>query len=204
MKEQVKRSRSASSAKMRPSAVYHTLWDAFEAKKVGDLAGAVRRFKQVARCDSNIALSKSSADMPSQAAYQMMQDAVKAEYSGDVSTATRLYKRVVRSISNVARAELGAIYSDDMKPPEVSKAIYWYKSAVKNGDAECAWNLAMQYAKMGRKRGYLYWLTVAEEMGDEDAPAELADNAWWNKNNSMFVRTETGRRTSPRAKRRRA
>lgn len=204
MKEQVKRPRATPSANMKPSAAYRTLWEAFEAEKAGDLAGAVRRFKRVARCDSNIALSKSSADMPSQAAYQMMQDAVKAEYSGDVSTASRLYKRVVRSISNVARAELGAIYSDDMKPPEISKAIYWYKSAVKNGDAECAWNLAMQYAKMGRRRGYLHWLAIAEEMGDEDAPVELADNFWWNKNNSKFVRTETRRRTSPKAKRRRA
>ena len=117
---------------MKPSAAYRTLWDAFEAEKTGDLAAAIRLFKQVARFASNIALSKSSAHMPSQAAYQIMQDAVKAEYSGDVSTATRLYKRVVRSISNIARAELGAIYSDDMNPPEVSKAIYWYKAGVKN------------------------------------------------------------------------
>jgi hypothetical protein len=189
---------------MKPAAVSRILWDAFEAERTGDLATAVRRFKQVARFDSNISLSKSSPNMDPQTAYEMMDDALKAEKSGDVSTATRLYKRAVRSISNIARSKLGTVYSNDMNPPEVSKAIYWYKSAVKNGDASCAWNLAMQYAKMGRKRGYLYWLAVAEEMGDEDAPAELADNAWWNKNNSKFVRTETGRRTSPRAKRRRA
>jgi TPR repeat protein len=202
MKKQVESSRATSSANLKPSAVYRTLWDAFEAEKAGDLAGAVRRFKQVARSASKMALSKSSAQMDTQAAYQMMQDAVKAEYSGDVSTAIRLYKRVARSISNIARSELGTIYSNEMNPPEVSKAIYWYKSAVRNGDDSCAWNLAMQYAKMGRKRGYLYWLKIAEEMGDEDAPAELANNNWWNKNNSEFVRTETRRRTSPGAKRR--
>lgn len=189
---------------MKPSAAYRTLWEAFEAEKARDLAGAVLRFKRIAQCASRIALSKSSPRMHTKAAYQMMRDAVSAEYSGDVSTATRLYKRAARTLSNIARSQLGTIYSNEMNPPEVSKAIYWYKSAVKNGDASCAWNLAMQYAKMGRKRGYLYWLAVAEEMGDEDAPVEIADNAWWNKNNSKFVRTETRRRTSPRAKRRRA
>jgi len=178
------------------------LRDAFDAEKAGDLVTAVRLFKQVARFTSNIALSKSSAHVDPQTAYEMMDDALSAEQSGDVSTATRLYKRVARSISNIARSKLGTIYSNEMNPPEVSKAIYWYKSAVKNGDASCAWNLAMQYAKMGRKRGYLYWLTIAEEMGDEDAPVELADNAWWNKNTGKFVRTGNRRRTSPRAKRR--
>jgi TPR repeat protein len=204
MKEQLKRPRATLSANMKPSAADRTLREAFEAEKAGDLATAVRRFKQVARFDSNIALSKSSPNLDPQTAYEMMDDALKAEKSGDVSTATRLYKRVVRSISNIARSTLGTIYSNEMNPPEVSKAIYWYKSGVKNGHAWCAWNLAMQYAKMGRKRGYLHWLAVAEEMGDEDAPVELADNFWWNKNNSKFVRTETRRRTSPRAKRRRA
>ena len=202
MKKQTKTSRVISSAYFKPSAANRMLRDAFEAEKAGDLVTAVRRFKQLARFNSNIALSKSSVHVDPQTAYKLMGHALNAEQSGDVLNATRLYKRVARSISNIARSKLGTIFSNEMNPPEVSKAIYWYKSAVRNGDASCAWNLAMQYAKMGRKRGYLHWLKIAEEMGDEDAPAELANNKWWNKNNSKSVRTETRRRTSPKAKRR--
>jgi TPR repeat protein len=118
---------------------------------------------------------------------QILRDAFEAEASGDLTTAINLFKRAARCGSNDARSKLGTIYDDVLTPPSPSKAAYWYKSAVKGGDANCAWNLAMHYAGMGRRRGYLYWLRIAAEMG-ADAPLEIADNAWWKKRNSAQFR----------------
>lgn len=140
------------------------------------------------------------ARMDREEIYQVLRDAFEAEESGDLATAIQLFKRAARCGSNDARSKLGTIYSNVLTPPELSKAVYWYKSAVKNGDASCAWNLAMHYSKIGRRKGYLYWLKIADEMGDFDAPAELADNAWWNKLNSKLGRTGKARRPHSSAK----
>ena len=126
----------------------------------------------------------SGVDMDREDIDQILRDAFEAEASGNIATAISLFTRAARCGSNDARSKLGTIYDDVMTPPSPSKAVYWYKSAVKGGDATCAWNLAMHHARMGRRRGYRYWLRIAGEMGDADASVELADNAWWEKHNS--------------------
>jgi TPR repeat protein len=112
---------------------------------------------------------------------QILRDAFEAETSGNLATAIKLFKRAARHGSNDARSKLGTIYDDVLKPPSPSKAVYWYKRAVRGGDATCAWNLALHHAGMGKRRGYLYWLRIAAVMGDADASVELADNVWWEK-----------------------
>jgi len=112
---------------------------------------------------------------------QILRDAFDAEESDDLVAAIRLFKRAARHGSNVACSKLGTIYDDVLTPPNPFKAIYWYKRAVKGHHPNGAWNLAMHYAGLGRRRGYLYWLRIAAKMGDADASVELTDNVWWEK-----------------------
>jgi TPR repeat protein len=53
-------------------------------------------------------------------------------------------------------------------------AVRWYKTAVKAGSAEAAFNLAMSYRNRGQNRWAKFWLEKASQLGDTDAVAELA------------------------------
>ena len=129
---------------------------------------------------------------------QILRDAFDVWEAGNLKDAVRLYKRAARQGSNAARSNLGTIFDDVFVPSNPAKAVYWYKQGVQNGYGNCAWNLAMHYAGLGRRRGYLYWLRVADEMGEEDASAELADGYWWTKRNADRLRAEaTGRENAP-------
>ena len=129
---------------------------------------------------------------------QILRDAFDAWEAGDLKDAVRLYKRAARQGSNDARCNLGNIFDDEIAPSSPSKAVYWYKLGVRDGCESCAWNLAMHYAGLGRRRGYLYWLRSADEMGHENAAAELADGYWWTKRNADRLRAEaTGRENAP-------
>lgn len=105
------------------------------------------------------------------------------ESNGDIASSINLFKRASRMGSNDARSKLGTIYDDVIRNPNRRQAIYWYRKGVEGGDSGCAWNLAMHYACLGRKRGYLHWLRVAEAMGDQDAASEIHSNKWWKKQN---------------------
>jgi TPR repeat protein len=111
----------------------------------------------------------------------ILREAFEAELSQNLDMAIKLFKRAARNGSNEARSKLGTIFDDILKPPNYSKAIYWYKKAVKGGDPTSAWNLAMHYAGLRRRRGYLYWLRIASKMGDHDAQMEFTTEHWWRK-----------------------
>jgi len=113
-----------------------------------------------------------------------LREAFRAEKDGNIKAAIRLFKAASRLGSTAARSKLGTIYDDVLAEPDPIKAVYWYRRGVAGGDSGCAWNLAMHYAGLGRKRSYLYWLRVAREMGDPDARKELSTGRWWTKRNS--------------------
>ena len=114
---------------------------------------------------------------------RLLRQAFDAEAKGDIGEAILLFKEASRLGSNDARSKLGTIYDDVLEPRDTSKAVYWYKRGVMGGDSGCAWNMAMHYAGIGRRRWYLYWLKVADTMGDPDAGTELVSNEWWRKRN---------------------
>jgi TPR repeat protein len=116
---------------------------------------------------------------------EILREAFSAEEAGNLEVAIRLFKRASRLGSNDARSKLGTIYDDVVKRPNPDRAVYWYRRGVKGGESSCAWNLAMHYAGLGRRRGYLHWLRVATAMGDPDAATELASNHWWKKRNTL-------------------
>lgn len=101
--------------------------------------------------------------------------AFDAQEKGDVETAIRLYKRASRMGSTSAQLNLGNIYDDVLIPAQPLKAVQMYRKAVKLGDPGGAWNLAIYYKKLGKKRWHRYWLRRAASMGEEDAISELSD-----------------------------
>jgi TPR repeat protein len=104
-------------------------------------------------------------------------EAEEAEERGDLRTAVRLFKRSSAMGCLPAMARLGTLYDDILKPPRRDLALYWYKRGVRRGDYVAAQNLAMHYKARGQTRWYIYWLTRAAEMGDEDSRAELGSLA---------------------------
>jgi TPR repeat protein len=128
--------------------------------------------------------------MPSETTRDLLAYASWAEEKGDIELAIYYLKKAVRSGSNDARSMLGAIYDDVLKPPKPDRAAYWYKQALRNGDTDCAWNLAMHFAGLGKKRGYSHWLRVANELGDEDAPEEIQTGEWWSKRTKDIARNK--------------
>ncbi|GJL90434.1 hypothetical protein [Hyphococcus sp.] len=119
---------------------------------------------------------------------EFLRKAFDAEEDGQLEEAICLLKKAARLGSNAARSKLGTTYDDVVTPSQPDRAVYWYKQGVKNGYSDCAWNLAMHYAGLGRRRGYLYWLRIANEMGDEDAPEELRTGEWWSKRTKDIAR----------------
>jgi TPR repeat protein len=116
---------------------------------------------------------------------ETLRKAFDREAEGEIQEAIRLFKIAAKLGSNDARSKLGTIFDDVLKPPKPDRAVYWYKQGAKNGCSGCAWNLAMHYAGLGRKRGYSYWLLKAQFMGDSDADEELMTGAWWKKRNRL-------------------
>lgn len=121
-------------------------------------------------------------------AVEFLRKAFDAEEAGQLEEAICLLKKAARLGSNAARSKLGTTYDDVIKPAKPERAVYWYKQGVKNGYSDCAWNLAMHYAGLGKKRGYLYWLRIANEMGDEDAAEEIQTREWWLKRTKKISR----------------
>lgn len=119
--------------------------------------------------------------------------AFELEDAGEIEESIRMFKLASKLGSNDARSKLGTIYDDVVKPAKPGRAVYWYKQGVKRGMAACAWNLAMHYAGQGRRRGYLYWLRIAETMGDSDALEELGSGNWWKKTNPVERKGHVGR-----------
>jgi len=116
----------------------------------------------------------------------ILRKAFESEEIGEIEEAIRLFKIAAKLGSNDARSKLGTIFDDVLDPSKPKRAVYWYKLGVRGGDSACAWNLAMHYAGLGRKKGYLFWLLKAESMGDLDAGKELLTGDWWAKRNSPF------------------
>jgi TPR repeat protein len=115
---------------------------------------------------------------------ETLRKAFRAEEDGNLRVAIRLFKAASRLGSTAARSKLGTIFDDVLAKPDPIKAVYWYRRGVAGGDSGCAWNLAMHYAGLGRRRNYLYWLRVARKLGDPDARKELSTERWWKKRNS--------------------
>jgi TPR repeat protein len=106
-----------------------------------------------------------------------------AEGKGDINLAIQEFEKAAIRKSIYARGKLGTIFDDVATPPQPKRAIYWYKAGVRLGDSSCAWDLAMHYSNLRKKRWYRYWLNVAEQMGEIDATEELRSETWWNKHN---------------------
>jgi TPR repeat protein len=114
-------------------------------------------------------------------AYEHIQNAVKLEADGDFGSAVDQLRRAARLQSTYAQTTLATMLDDKVNPARREEAVYWYKRAVRAGDASAAWDLAMHYANLGRRRWYLYWLHVAAKMGEPDAQREIEDGKWWSR-----------------------
>jgi TPR repeat protein len=115
--------------------------------------------------------------------YRHEQAAVAAENEGNISLAIAEFERAAIGGSTYARGKLGTIFDEVVDPPQHDKAVYWYKAGVRLGDSSCAWDLAMHYSLLGKKRWYLHWLRVAESMGEPGGSEEILTERWWKKHN---------------------
>ena len=86
----------------------------------------------------------------------------------------RLYKSA-RMGDSEAQWTLANILDDELETPRPDEAVYWYKRAIRSGDATGAFNLAMHYKNRGNFRWYRFWMAKAAQLGDEDAKAECGE-----------------------------
>jgi TPR repeat protein len=98
---------------------------------------------------------------------------VELEDAGDVNAAICVYLEAAKMGHPLAQSNLGNMLDDKIDPPRPREAVYWYKRAVRGGLSVAAWNLSMHYRNLGQRRWSIYWLKVANKMGNEDARVEL-------------------------------
>ena len=72
-----------------------------------------------------------------------------------------------------AMNNLANLLDDYAEPRRPKEAVNWYKRSLRRGHSVAAINLAMHYRNSGNRRWQIYWLKVAEKMGDQDAETEL-------------------------------
>lgn len=120
-------------------------------------------------------------------AFRIWWRGAECEEAGDVRGAIRLYTRAAKLGQPLAQSNLANLLDDKVKPSRAAEAVYWYKRAIKSGNENAAWNLAIHYRNRGSDRWYKYWLQIAANMGEKDAE-------------ELFRRINVGSKTRPRAK----
>jgi len=102
-------------------------------------------------------------------AFQIWWQGAECEENGDIKRAIRLYTKAAKLGEPLAQSNLGNLLDDKVSPNRPSEAVYLYKRAIKSGNENAAWNLAMHYRNLGTERWYKYWLRVAADMGEKEA-----------------------------------
>jgi TPR repeat protein len=97
--------------------------------------------------------------------------------AGDWRGAIRLYRVLANSGDQWAQHGLAYVLDCQAEPPRRKEAIYWYKRAIRKGNAASAWNLALCYAELGKLRWQMHWLKVVARMDKEYAADDMADRA---------------------------
>lgn len=124
-----------------------------------------------------------SSDLQIQAC-QLWAEAHERENQGRLFEAEALYTVSAQLGYCLAMNSLAILIEDVMTPPRPLEAVYWLKRAVAAGDDTAAWNLAMRQRQAGRRRWYVHWLRVADQMGHAEAAevlpvATTRDDIWW-------------------------
>ena len=117
-------------------------------------------------------------------ACKLWAEANAAEEEGRLLEAEALYTVAAELGYHLAMNSLAVLLEDVIHPPRAAEAVYWLRRAVDAGSDMAAWNLAMRQRLAGRRRWYIHWLTIAEQMGHEEATQALAvattrDDIWW-------------------------
>ena len=100
-------------------------------------------------------------------------DACAHEDAGRILPAIRLYRQAAKLGDVGAQSNLGNLLDDKVKPARRAEAAYWYKRAIRAGSATAAYNLAIHYRNLGKRRWHLHWLKAAQRLGDPDVGPEL-------------------------------
>ena len=117
-------------------------------------------------------------------ACKLWAEAHEAEAAGRLLQAEALYTVSAQLGYCLAMNSLAILIEDVMTPPRPKEAVYWLRRAAAAGDDTAAWNLAMRHRQANRRRWYVHWLKIAEQMGHEEATPVLAvattrDDIWW-------------------------
>jgi TPR repeat protein len=99
--------------------------------------------------------------------------AIDLHEAGRFDEAVAMYMPAAKAGHVVAQGNMATLLDDYVCPRRPGEAVFWYKRAHRNGSVTAAWNLAIHYKMVGKRRWYNYWLKVAADGGDEDAQAEL-------------------------------
>ena len=84
------------------------------------------------------------------------------------------YLQAARMGNKESQVNLGNLYDSGQGcSPDPKKAVYWYKRAVKNGEAHGAYNLGVHYKTLGNARWASYWFLKAVSLGHDYAADEL-------------------------------
>ncbi len=94
---------------------------------------------------------------------RLIREASHLEGRGRLDDAVKRYRAAAEQGDPIAQSNLGTLLDDKVIPRRAKEALYWYKRAVKLGHGSAAWNLAMHYRNLGRRRWYLHWLRVAAQ-----------------------------------------
>lgn len=87
--------------------------------------------------------------------------------------AAELFGWMARLNYQEAQSRLAILFDDYVTPRQPGKAVYWMKRAIRNGSTLDVYNLAVHHRGLGHRKGHIFWLKKAAEIGDESAIDDL-------------------------------
>jgi TPR repeat protein len=94
---------------------------------------------------------------------------------GRIEQAFRLFLEAAKAGDSSAQLNVGYLYDTGQGVSRSrTQAVYWYRRAVRRGEAAAANNIGTIYRDEGRLRLAIRWFSTAADMGDGDALLEMA------------------------------
>lgn len=108
-------------------------------------------------------------------AQQLFFEADQKWDAGEATAAFDLFLQAAALGHSGAALNVGYMYDvGEGVEKDLTKALLWYKRALKNKDLTACNNIALLYVELGQRRRALLWWRKAIAHGDNDAALELA------------------------------
>jgi TPR repeat protein len=107
-------------------------------------------------------------------AEQVFREASALSDKGRYRQAFTLFRRAAEAGHAGSRVNVGFFYDKGLAiKRDVTKAIYWYSKAARQGESSAAYNIASLYVERGKLQDAVKWFKRAADLGEVDALVDL-------------------------------